>query len=446
MASQRIYIEIPGSDTKLYPGYKIKLNRFDSDIWTVHYGWYDFSGNRPIMGWYLTNDSDSNSVKPIQKIDLYDIYVVDTSNKEDVDVETIQSDYAQSNPLEPSYIKNRPFYEDTLDSIDTAFYDNTYEEFIEGSEVIHQWTFSNMSADIELQTEYTLNYTVDGELASVTATPMIPTSDVMVLADSVSEPILIVGGKVAFDSGTLLYVPESNTISICYISEIKPNKIGVSIADVPFKHIKKLPEESTGNHNYRYVVYPEEYMAFNATGLSETSVMVSIGVPVGSINDSGRIVYIASNGIRMGTFSFGGTLPHIMVYVDMFPKDQEWELWTLNTEEEDGSFLRISVPMYLTSAVMSDAFAEHIRYCSPMIKVYSTKSLGEQASVWAAYQVTVCLDSAESASEYIEYINSRFGGVNSTTTYSLTARVRDIDYEIEPVKIIDYSEGEGDGE
>ena len=71
-----ICLEIPELQITLHPGDIIKLHRFSSVNWTVHYGWYEFEGNRALCGWYLTN-VDSGMHKPLLKIDLDDIYVIE---------------------------------------------------------------------------------------------------------------------------------------------------------------------------------------------------------------------------------------------------------------------------------------------------------------------------------------------------------------------------------
>jgi len=66
---------IPGSNIQIHPGDKVKLHRFDSQIWIVKFGWYSFGGNRAVCGWYLQKEFES-VVKPIFQIDLDDIYVI----------------------------------------------------------------------------------------------------------------------------------------------------------------------------------------------------------------------------------------------------------------------------------------------------------------------------------------------------------------------------------
>lgn len=69
---------IPGTDTVLVPGNIVKLHRFDNDSWTVNYGWFSYSGNRPFCGWFLTGYN--GYVKPLQLPDLDDIYLIATDH------------------------------------------------------------------------------------------------------------------------------------------------------------------------------------------------------------------------------------------------------------------------------------------------------------------------------------------------------------------------------
>ena len=69
-------LKIPGSDDVLRPGYQVKLGRFNTTVWTVGFGWYSASGNRPCCGWYLTTD-EGKVTKPLHSADLTDIYVVE---------------------------------------------------------------------------------------------------------------------------------------------------------------------------------------------------------------------------------------------------------------------------------------------------------------------------------------------------------------------------------
>ena len=70
-------IQIPGTETYIVPGCRIKLNRFDSVSWKVSHGWYSWGGNRPMCGWYLTQTHNRSIIKPLQKTDLDDCYLVE---------------------------------------------------------------------------------------------------------------------------------------------------------------------------------------------------------------------------------------------------------------------------------------------------------------------------------------------------------------------------------
>lgn len=68
-------LKLPNSDICICPGDKIKLGRFESTVWIVNYGWFNFDCNRDICGWYLT-DISKGTIKPIFKTDLDDCYYV----------------------------------------------------------------------------------------------------------------------------------------------------------------------------------------------------------------------------------------------------------------------------------------------------------------------------------------------------------------------------------
>lgn len=72
----KIKIKIPGTCECIYPGCKIKLNRFSNILWTVNCGWFNFDDNRPFWGMYLTNLQTGN-VKPLLQTDLEDIYIIE---------------------------------------------------------------------------------------------------------------------------------------------------------------------------------------------------------------------------------------------------------------------------------------------------------------------------------------------------------------------------------
>lgn len=70
-------VKIPNANTCIKPGYRIKIGRFSCFTWIVKYGWYAWAGNREVIGWYLVDINDKNTIKPLQKIDIDDIYIID---------------------------------------------------------------------------------------------------------------------------------------------------------------------------------------------------------------------------------------------------------------------------------------------------------------------------------------------------------------------------------
>ena len=75
--SCEMMLEIPEFDITLTPGCRVKLGRFATEIWIVAYGWYAWGGNREVCGWYLVNKFFPKDIKPLQKTDLDDIYLVE---------------------------------------------------------------------------------------------------------------------------------------------------------------------------------------------------------------------------------------------------------------------------------------------------------------------------------------------------------------------------------
>lgn len=69
-------IPIPGTNEYLQQGYKVKLGRFNTEKWVLNHGWFEYDGNKPMCGWYLTN-IDTFKIKPLLKPDLIDIYIVE---------------------------------------------------------------------------------------------------------------------------------------------------------------------------------------------------------------------------------------------------------------------------------------------------------------------------------------------------------------------------------
>lgn len=68
-------IKIPESCEYICVGDVIKLGRFDSDMWRVEFGWFNFDDNRSMYGCYLKNIR-SNRTKPLFENDLLDVYMI----------------------------------------------------------------------------------------------------------------------------------------------------------------------------------------------------------------------------------------------------------------------------------------------------------------------------------------------------------------------------------
>lgn len=73
----KLVLDVPELNMKLVPGSRVRLGRFESTVWVVSHGWYTWGGNRPVCGWYLTDIENSANLKPLQKTDLDDIYLVE---------------------------------------------------------------------------------------------------------------------------------------------------------------------------------------------------------------------------------------------------------------------------------------------------------------------------------------------------------------------------------
>lgn len=71
-----MYLEIPNSTFQIPENSVVRLSRFNSEEWRLLHGWYTWGGNRPVCGWYVVSLTDPNRVKPIQLLDLYDIYMI----------------------------------------------------------------------------------------------------------------------------------------------------------------------------------------------------------------------------------------------------------------------------------------------------------------------------------------------------------------------------------
>ena len=68
---------VPEFDITLSEGDLVRLGRFNTETWYVHYGWDGWGNNRPVCGWYLSN-SLTQGIKPLQYTDLEDIYLIES--------------------------------------------------------------------------------------------------------------------------------------------------------------------------------------------------------------------------------------------------------------------------------------------------------------------------------------------------------------------------------
>lgn len=83
-----IYVPIPNTNIELHEGDVIRIGRFSMIEWVVQYGWYKWGGNRPVYGWSLRNKA-TDDVKPMQDIDLIDVYFVSYANGTSSESDTI---------------------------------------------------------------------------------------------------------------------------------------------------------------------------------------------------------------------------------------------------------------------------------------------------------------------------------------------------------------------
>lgn len=67
------YIQLPGSNTEIYPGTVISISRFPKTKWVLDKDWYEYEGERK-NGWYVYS-IPAGTVIPLDQIDLDDISV-----------------------------------------------------------------------------------------------------------------------------------------------------------------------------------------------------------------------------------------------------------------------------------------------------------------------------------------------------------------------------------
>lgn len=432
MASQSIYLEIPGTSTKIYPGYKIKLNRFDSDLWTVHYGWFDFSGNRPMLGWYLTNDSDSNSVKPVQKTDLYDIYLVDTSIIEGITVDVVQSDYAENSTLSASYIQNRPYFTETFDELNSRYLPHSVGTTDIGLPFMR---FDNITISLVDAQPYVATINLDGKSYTGTAVATTWTHNsqlVQIETDNDVAVYLILNGD--FIGTRLSYIP--NTIVVLGDDISSVSELSISITGLKFEYVKQMPKDSMPLPQYRYVTYPSNLCKFIAEADNGNPTQVHIYAVVPVCDESSTNYYI-SNGIRAGYIHITPH-PNITINSDLYAKDQNWEIWTINL---DGDGLKVCWGMekVVANIMLNADIAPHVN-ATMSGKTYTAFQQFDETlpvDIWAGNCVTVCMDTEESAKNLVTSIAEDSLYKNVT----ITVRLQDISYTEEVAKVATPPEG-----
>ena len=82
-------LQVPNTSIYLVPGDIIRIGRFSEVDFEVQYGWYTWGGNRPFMGWSLRN-IETGDVKPLQSIDLIDMYMISHAPTPEADTVTLQ--------------------------------------------------------------------------------------------------------------------------------------------------------------------------------------------------------------------------------------------------------------------------------------------------------------------------------------------------------------------
>lgn len=437
------YLTIPGTDIKIYPGYKIKLDRFDDIIWTVKHGWYTTDSNRAVNGWYLQRTSVADAIKPIQETDLYDVIIIDTSDATYGEFTYCQSDYDCNVNTDPAYIKSRPFYADKFDSLDSRYNDCEISIIPNDEHTAIQYTFNDIHFDIDTNREYTVTGTTNtgSVTAQVTFKPY--PLGIYYVSDGHID-IIVYNGKVGIDtlSGNSKLVPKQNQLSFILVQDDLPEWFKVSIEGIEFDYIKQV-EQVYLKDEYRYVTYRHPYFKFGASSPAsdQTQATLSIGVPVFTYYEpTHTYTNFAKNGIRYGNFFITGS-GGLQVDVDLFPKDQEWELWTFNQVDDNGVDMRLGIGTMINSMLLSQGYINYIVNMFPYYKSYilNMPHSSIDGIIWAGVQMTILFDTQEHCQEFVDYVNS----LEYDEACSMTVRIKDIDYVEEFVELA-APEQEGD--
>lgn len=383
-----------------------------------------------MLGWYLTNDSDSNSVKPVQKTDLYDIYLVDTSTIEGITVDVVQSDYAENSTVSASYIQNRPYFTETFDELNSRYLPHSVGTADIGLSFMR---FDNITISLVDAQPYVVTINLDGESSTGTAIATTWTHNSQLVQIELDDATLYLILNGDFIGTRLSYIPNTVVVLGDDISSI--SELSISITGLKFKYVKQMPKDSLPLPQYRYVTYPSNLCKFIAEADTQNPTQVRIYAVVPVCDESSTNYYI-SNGIRAGYINIT-PYPNITINSDLYAKDQNWEVWTINLEDEDSRICR-GMDKVVASILLDDAIAPHIN-ATVSCKTYIIQSFDETlpVAIWAGNLVTVCMDTEESAKNLVTSIAED----PLLKDVTITVRLQDISYTEEVAKVTTSPEG-----
>lgn len=384
-----------------------------------------------MLGWYLTNDSDSNSVKPVQKTDLYDIYLVDTSTIEGITVDVVQSDYAENSTVSASYIQNRPYFTETFDELNSRYFPHSVGTADIGLSFMR---FDNITISLVDAQPYVVTINLGGESYTGTAVATTWTHNsqlVQIELDDAGALYLILNGD--FIGTRLSYIP--NTIVVLGEDISSVSELSISITGLKFEYVKQMPKDSLPLPQYRYVTYPSNLCKFIAETDNGNPTQVRIYAVVPVCDESSTNYYI-SNGIRAG-YIHTTPYPNITINSDLYAKDQNWEVWTINLGDED-SRICWEMDKVVASIILND-IAPHVNAVMSCKTYTISQSFDETlpVAIWAGNLVTVCMDTEESAKNLVTSIAED----PSFKDVTITVRLQDISYTEEVAKVTTSPEG-----
>lgn len=383
-----------------------------------------------MLGWYLTNDSDSNSVKPVQKTDLYDIYLVDTSTIEGITVDVVQSDYAENSTVSASYIQNRPYFTETFDELNSRYLPHSVGTADIGLSFMR---FDNITISLVDAQPYVVTINLDGESSTGTAIATTWTHNSQLVQIELDDATLYLILNGDFIGTRLSYIP--NTVVVLGDDISSVSELSISITGLKFEYVKQMPKDSLPLPQYRYVTYPSNLCKFIAEADTQNPTQVRIYAVVPVCDESSTNYYI-SNGIRAGYINIT-PYPNITINSDLYAKDQNWEVWTINLEDEDSRICR-GMDKVVASILLDDAIAPHIN-ATVSCKTYIIQSFDETlpVAIWAGNLVTVCMDTEESAKNLVTSIAED----PLLKDVTITVRLQDISYTEEVAKVTTSPEG-----